>query len=612
MAGGGVKVTNTKIIGGADGATFVPSVNSNGDLSWTNNKGYSNPVTVNIKGPKGADGKNGAKLVSQVLVGQDAKGGNIYRQTFDDGSTFEFTAPKGDAGSGGGGSIELSIASNTNVMLANNGTMYLYLNPTLTQEEIYMKLLPNAVEMSTREGGVLLYGKNTGASKKYSWSAITALFPNKLRTSPDGTTDCLYFDNNDMLVYDASSDTLKIVLANEFNSLTQIALFGHYYGEITGKLVEANARNLQYMVNDFFMQDETATVLTFEFGEEGGSVTLDLANTQYSSVYFDQYARIPTAGSTTVKCPFSSGRHYVTLINNTALEGVNNSSFITVGKENLIAVKISTLVNDIGADAFSGCTALKKADIPFSATRENGVIEDSAFYNCPLEELKIPEGFAEVGNECFGSVMAKEIELPTSLTTFGSATFISSYIEKIICKATNPVGDDDTFTNALLIVPHDSVETYKSVFGYDKVEAYAYVPKGYRHIETITLTEEVTQVSFSIEPNGTPYNFQKVKLLITFPRGNTGNPYITLLGDVIDGKYEHSDLYIRKDYIPAMVDIRVEDGYGYAEAVSGLSAYYQFYNVSKRFRTNKIREIRINGNAKLPADTVIEVYGMDW
>ena len=41
---------------GADGATFTPSVDANGNLSWTNNKGLTNPPTVNIKGPKGDSG----------------------------------------------------------------------------------------------------------------------------------------------------------------------------------------------------------------------------------------------------------------------------------------------------------------------------------------------------------------------------------------------------------------------------------------------------------------------------------------------------------------------------------------------------------------------------
>lgn len=42
---------------GESGATFTPSVSSAGDLSWTNDKGLTNPSIVNIKGDKGEAGK---------------------------------------------------------------------------------------------------------------------------------------------------------------------------------------------------------------------------------------------------------------------------------------------------------------------------------------------------------------------------------------------------------------------------------------------------------------------------------------------------------------------------------------------------------------------------
>lgn len=38
------------VVSGDDGATFIPAVTSLGDLSWTNNKGYPNPSTVNVRG----------------------------------------------------------------------------------------------------------------------------------------------------------------------------------------------------------------------------------------------------------------------------------------------------------------------------------------------------------------------------------------------------------------------------------------------------------------------------------------------------------------------------------------------------------------------------------
>ena len=48
-------------VAGTNGATFTPSVNANGDLSWTNNGGLVNPATVNLKGPKGDTGAQGPK-----------------------------------------------------------------------------------------------------------------------------------------------------------------------------------------------------------------------------------------------------------------------------------------------------------------------------------------------------------------------------------------------------------------------------------------------------------------------------------------------------------------------------------------------------------------------
>lgn len=53
---------------GADGATFTPSVDSAGNLSWTNNKGLTNPPTVNIKGPKGDAGEGGGSSGGEGVI----------------------------------------------------------------------------------------------------------------------------------------------------------------------------------------------------------------------------------------------------------------------------------------------------------------------------------------------------------------------------------------------------------------------------------------------------------------------------------------------------------------------------------------------------------------
>lgn len=53
---------------GDDGATFTPSVDSAGNLSWSNDKGLANPPTVNIKGPKGDAGSGGGSTSIKPYV----------------------------------------------------------------------------------------------------------------------------------------------------------------------------------------------------------------------------------------------------------------------------------------------------------------------------------------------------------------------------------------------------------------------------------------------------------------------------------------------------------------------------------------------------------------
>lgn len=46
---------------GSSGATFTPSVDASGNLTWTNDGGLENPAAVNIRGPQGARGETGAQ-----------------------------------------------------------------------------------------------------------------------------------------------------------------------------------------------------------------------------------------------------------------------------------------------------------------------------------------------------------------------------------------------------------------------------------------------------------------------------------------------------------------------------------------------------------------------
>ena len=60
--------------GGANGATFYPSVSPDGVLSWTNDRGLENPAPVNVKGEPGAQGAQGPRGDTGPQGAQGPKG----------------------------------------------------------------------------------------------------------------------------------------------------------------------------------------------------------------------------------------------------------------------------------------------------------------------------------------------------------------------------------------------------------------------------------------------------------------------------------------------------------------------------------------------------------
>ena len=70
---------NMRDSGELDGATFTPSVSSNGDLSWTNDRGRENPETVNVRGPNG---------ISPVIQVTDIQGGHRITITDVNGTRY--------------------------------------------------------------------------------------------------------------------------------------------------------------------------------------------------------------------------------------------------------------------------------------------------------------------------------------------------------------------------------------------------------------------------------------------------------------------------------------------------------------------------------------------
>ena len=63
---------------GLVGPTFFPTVDANGNISWTNNGGLPNPVTQNIRGPEGHGCEISGIVVSASELPVSAPQGTMY------------------------------------------------------------------------------------------------------------------------------------------------------------------------------------------------------------------------------------------------------------------------------------------------------------------------------------------------------------------------------------------------------------------------------------------------------------------------------------------------------------------------------------------------------
>ena len=66
--------TTASISDGATGAVYQPSVDSEGNISWTNNGGLANPVTRSIRGPQGPQGDRGEQGIQGETGSQGIQG----------------------------------------------------------------------------------------------------------------------------------------------------------------------------------------------------------------------------------------------------------------------------------------------------------------------------------------------------------------------------------------------------------------------------------------------------------------------------------------------------------------------------------------------------------
>ena len=217
---------------GNTGVTFTPHVDSQGNLSWTNDGGLENPTTVNIKGPKGEDstvpGPKGDKGDDGIgLMGPQGRTGEMgiglefnwdgtklgIKRTVDD--EYTYVDLKGTTGSRGlrgltgntgpqgpqgpkGDSLEIQVTK-------PNEFGQSFLQKRYSESEPWVSLL-DLSEMRGPKGDsiILEYNKEKGIEYRYQnqpSTANTVLVPKKDIIGPKGDTIAKTYVADDGYLY---------------------------------------------------------------------------------------------------------------------------------------------------------------------------------------------------------------------------------------------------------------------------------------------------------------------------------------------------------------------------------------------------------------------------
>ena len=89
---------------------FVPSVSTEGVLSWTNKAGLTNPASVNIKGAKGDTGAAATITIGSVTTGAAGSSASVTNSGTASNVVLNFTLPRGKDGKDGGITVDAELS----------------------------------------------------------------------------------------------------------------------------------------------------------------------------------------------------------------------------------------------------------------------------------------------------------------------------------------------------------------------------------------------------------------------------------------------------------------------------------------------------------------------
>lgn len=257
------------------------------------NTGEYEPI-IGVKGPAG---EPAPKIVSTTLKGQDEDGGNVYIHTYDDGSTQEFTAPKGATGEkgdvGGLDNITQTAGDSEDAVMSQKATTEIFASVhVITTQSEGSKFY---FEKTTNETyGIPVYFNFTGSiyfrgaySVNATFADLKAFLPDNVCTSPSGV-ECLQIPHNSAL-YVHKDETFSIAPVSTIDE-GKVAVFTSANGIVTGgiglKYFQEYVNLLKYSEYSSTSHNRLIALETFAILNYGVDVYFEGNTNGYNGVYF--------------------------------------------------------------------------------------------------------------------------------------------------------------------------------------------------------------------------------------------------------------------------------------------------------------------------------------